>query len=206
MSKGERIKHLRKIYKLTLDDLADRLGTTKQTVFKYENDIVTNIPSDKIEALASILHTSPAYLMGWEEKQNIKVHQNIDIPLYSEICCGHGLFVDEQIEDYIAIPDRYIKKGREYFANIAKGDSMIGKSIDDGDVLVFEKTNVLENGDIGSFCIGEDYVCKVFRKLNNGLIILESANDKYDPIEIDLADESQCFRVVGRLIGTFKKY
>ena len=64
MSKGERIKHLRKIYKLTLNDLADRLGTTKQTVFKYENDIVTNIPSDKIEALASVLHTSPAYLMG----------------------------------------------------------------------------------------------------------------------------------------------
>lgn len=206
MTKGERIKKLRKHHKLTLDELAERLGTTKQTVFKYENDIVTNIPSDKIETLANILNTTPAYIMGWDDEdyKNSIIHP--EIPLYTDICCGNGLFVDDQIEDYIAIPDRYIKKGREYFANVASGDSMIGKSINDGDVLVFEKTNVLSNGDIGSFCIGDEYVCKIFRQLNNGLIILESANDKYEPIEIDLSDESQCFRIIGKLIATFKKY
>ena len=74
---------------------------------------------------------------------------------------------------------------------------MIGKGIKNGDVLVFEKTNIVENGLIGAFGVGEsEAVCKTFRKLPNGLIMLESANEKYDPIIVDLTDE--CFRVIGK--------
>lgn len=125
------------------------------------------------------------------------------IPLYSSICCGMGLFAEEHIEDYIAVPDRYINSNKEYFANIAKGDSMIGKGINDGDTLIFEKTNVLESGQIGSFCIndGNDCVCKIFRRLNNGMIVLESANPKYDPIIIDVTNE--CFGIIGKLVCKF---
>lgn len=201
---SDRVKKRRLELGLTQEELAKRMGySSRVSINKIE--MGRPISQKIISRLSVALNVSEAYLMGWTENEQMLSSIN-EIPLYSEICCGHGLFVDEQIEDYIAIPDRYIKKGREYFANVASGDSMIGKSINDGDVLVFEKTNVLSNGDIGSFCIGDDYVCKIFRQLNNGLIILESANDKYEPIEIDLADESQCFRIVGRLIGTFKKY
>ena len=200
---SDRVKKRRLELGLTQEELAKRMGySSRVSINKIE--MGRPISQKIISRLSVALNVPEAYLMGWTENEQMLSSIN-EIPLYTEICCGHGLFVDDQIEDYIAIPDRYIKKGREYFANVASGDSMIGKSIDDGDVLVFEKTNVLENGDIGSFCIGEDYVCKVFRKLNNGLIILESANDKYDPIEIDLAD-ADCFRVIGKLIGTFKKY
>ena len=74
---------------------------------------------------------------------------------------------------------------------------MIGKGIKDGDVLVFEKTNIIENGEIGAFCVGEsEAVCKTFRKLPSGIILLESANEAYQPIEVDLTDE--CFRVIGK--------
>lgn len=69
MTKGERIKKLRKDKKLTLDDLAEKLNTTRQTIFKYESDIITNIPSDKIEMMAKIFNVSPAYIMGWEESE-----------------------------------------------------------------------------------------------------------------------------------------
>jgi len=69
MTKGERIKKLRKDKKLTLDDLAEQLNTTRQTIFKYESDIITNIPSDKIEMMAKIFNVSPAYIMGWEESE-----------------------------------------------------------------------------------------------------------------------------------------
>lgn len=66
MSKGKRIKQRRESIGLSQVDVADRIGVSKQTLYKYENDIVTNIPSDKIEALAKALNTSPEYLMGWE--------------------------------------------------------------------------------------------------------------------------------------------
>ena len=145
-------------------------------------------------------------MIGWGDDPNyfpLKDIKDKSIPLYSSICCGMGLFVEEHIEDYIAVPDRYINSNNEYFANIAKGDSMIGKGINDGDTLIFEKTNVLESGQIGSFCIndGNDCVCKIFRKLNNGMIVLESANQKYDPIIIDVTNE--CFRVIGKLVCKF---
>lgn len=67
MSKGKRIKQRRESIGLSQVDVADRIGVSKQTLYKYENDIVTNIPSDKIEALAKALNTSPEYLMGWED-------------------------------------------------------------------------------------------------------------------------------------------
>lgn len=67
MNKGKRIKQLREELNISQTDLAKKVGISKQTLYKYENDIVTNIPSDKLESLADHLGVTPAYLMGWEE-------------------------------------------------------------------------------------------------------------------------------------------
>lgn len=69
MTIGDRIKELRKSLQLTQDELARRIDTTKQTIYKYENNIVTNIPMDKIEQLASILNTTPGILIGWSKDE-----------------------------------------------------------------------------------------------------------------------------------------
>ena len=70
MSKGQRIKELREKNKMTQEQLAEKLGTSKQAIFKYENGIVTNIPSDKVEMMAKIFRVSPAYIMDWNEPEN----------------------------------------------------------------------------------------------------------------------------------------
>lgn len=70
MSTGQKIKKLRKACGFSQVDLALEVGVSKQTMYKYENDIVTNIPSDKIEALAEALFTTPSYLMGWTDDPN----------------------------------------------------------------------------------------------------------------------------------------
>ena len=70
MTIGQRIKAARERNDMTLDEVAKRCNTTKQTIFKYENEIVTNIPYDKIVLLSSALNVSPSYLFGWEEKEN----------------------------------------------------------------------------------------------------------------------------------------
>lgn len=69
---GNKLKTLRENKKLTLDEVAQKIGTSRQTLFKYENGIVTNIPSNKIEDLAGIYGVSPAYLMGWEDDMHIR--------------------------------------------------------------------------------------------------------------------------------------
>ncbi len=66
MTVGERIKLARETKNLSQTDLANACKISKQTLYKYENNIITNIPSDKIEIIADYLSISPAYLMGWE--------------------------------------------------------------------------------------------------------------------------------------------
>ena len=70
MSVGQRIRLAREQKNLTLDEVAKRCETTKQTIYKYENEIVTNIPYDKIVLLSKALDVSPSYLFGWEEKES----------------------------------------------------------------------------------------------------------------------------------------
>lgn len=67
MTKGERIKTLREQADMSQEELAKRMNTTKQTIYKYEKDIVTNIPSDRIEELAKILNSTPEYILGWKK-------------------------------------------------------------------------------------------------------------------------------------------
>jgi transcriptional regulator with XRE-family HTH domain len=70
MTIGHRIKTARERQNMTLDEVARLCNTTKQTIFKYENEIVTNIPYDKIVLLSKALDVSPSYLFGWEEKES----------------------------------------------------------------------------------------------------------------------------------------
>ena len=66
-NKGDKIKNLRIQNKMTLEEVGNRIGVSKQTLYKYENNIITNIPSDKIEGLAKIFNVSPALIMGWDD-------------------------------------------------------------------------------------------------------------------------------------------
>lgn len=127
----ERIKLRRKQLGLTQDDLASMIGySNRSAIARIENGSI-DLPQSKIMAFADALKTTPGWLMG-ADKSNIKM---IQIPLFENISCGTGLFIDDIPEDYITIPDRYITKGHSYFANAAEGDSMVGKDIKDGDVL-----------------------------------------------------------------------
>ena len=67
MSIGDKIKYLRIKLGYTQDELALSAKTTKQTIYKYETGIITNIPSSKLSLIAEKLETTPSYLMGWED-------------------------------------------------------------------------------------------------------------------------------------------
>lgn len=56
---------------ITQQELADCAGVSKQAVYKYENNIVTNIPMDKLSLIASKLGVTPCFLMGWEDNNSV---------------------------------------------------------------------------------------------------------------------------------------
>lgn len=78
MTVGERIKRLRENRGVSQSELAEKIGTTKQNIYKYENGIVTNIPSDNIEAIAKVLYTTPAFIMGWEANGDDELQQYLE--------------------------------------------------------------------------------------------------------------------------------
>lgn len=60
----------RKKLNLTLDDVGRAVGVSGATVSRWENGDIENIRRDKIGKLADVLHVTPAYLMGWPEKNS----------------------------------------------------------------------------------------------------------------------------------------
>ena len=107
MTKGEKIKELRKDIGLSQVELARKIGVSKQTLYKYENDIITNIPSDKIMRLSKELGSTPAFLMGWYEDKyqlidpTILTEKQIQFNAYSkEIMENDEKFMDVVIAYY----------------------------------------------------------------------------------------------------------
>ena len=83
-NKGDRIKNLRINNKMTLEEAGEKIGVSKQTLYKYENNIITNIPFDKIEGLAKLFHISPAVIMGWD-KDDEQYYQDKEAAEYAEM-------------------------------------------------------------------------------------------------------------------------
>ena len=63
----ERIKCRRKELNLSADDVANALGVSRATVYRYESSYIEKLPTSSLEPLAKVLKCSPAYLMGWDE-------------------------------------------------------------------------------------------------------------------------------------------
>jgi repressor LexA len=98
---GERIKNKRKHLGYTLDDVAKKLGVSRPTVLKYENGIISNIPSDKIEAIAKALETTPAYLMGWEEAEEDELDNQL-ISMLTKLTPTEAAKVEAFVQGLIA--------------------------------------------------------------------------------------------------------
>ncbi|MBO7697020.1 MAG: helix-turn-helix transcriptional regulator [Methanobrevibacter sp.] len=80
MTKGQRIKQRREELNIGQTELAQKVHISKQTLYKYENDIVSNIPSNRLEEIAAALDTTPDFLMGWQDVQIIHDDNVIILP------------------------------------------------------------------------------------------------------------------------------
>lgn len=67
MTVGERIKFRRKQLGITADTLAEKVGVSRSTVFRWEKGDIEKVPGDTLVPIANALSVTPAYLMGWED-------------------------------------------------------------------------------------------------------------------------------------------
>ena len=78
MDIGERIKKRRKELGLSAEQIAEKLGVSPATIYRYESNDIMNMRIDKLEPIAKVLRTTPAYLMGWMKQKKITQITNSD--------------------------------------------------------------------------------------------------------------------------------
>ena len=205
MTVGDRIRQVRQEQDVTQQELADYIGVSKQAVYKYENNIVTNIPTDKVDAIAKRLKVSPAYLMGWEEQPEPKkptiprgfepMPKMKKIPLIGSIACGEPITAEQNIEKMVDVPENI----RCDFSLTCHGDSMVDAGIHDKDVVYIRIQPEVENGEIAAVRIdGEATLKRVY--YNPGTLTLMPANPAYAPM-IYTGPQLEEVHIEGKAVG-----
>ena len=208
---SERIRSLRKKRGLSLEQLADMIGTSRQTVHRYETGVIANIPHEKIEALARALGTTPSSLMGWEESgvpsfnntaaASITTASTKTLPVLGNVACGEPVFASED-QGY------YVRANVDIAADFcltARGDSMINARIFDGDLLFVRKQESVDDGEIAVVLIDDEATVKrVYFNREDGILTLMPENPTYKPMRYS-GRELDRIRILGKVVsGQYK--
>ncbi|MCL9971620.1 transcriptional repressor LexA [Anoxybacillus kestanbolensis] len=194
---GEKIKEFRLKRGMSQEELADLLGTTKQTVSRYETG-ERKANQDILFKLSDIFNVSIDDFFP-SKKETVLKTVNLTftkLPIVGAISCGNGVLAYQEIEGYEEVPTSWLNGG-EYFFVRAKGDSMINARIMDGDLLLIRRQEDVESGEIAAVLIDDEIVLKRVYK-TNGTIILQSENPKYQPIVVQKSDMKNV-RIIGKL-------
>ena len=201
------IKREREKAGISQTDFAKMIKVTKQTLYKYEQGIITNIPSNKIEEIANALGVSPSYIMGWEDttEEPAPKRKGVVIPVLGHVAAGIPIEMIEDIIDTEEIPEDMAKHG-EYFALKIKGDSMT-PSINNSDVVIVRQQEDAENGDIVIATInGNDAVCKRLKKYSDGLSLI-SLNPAYEPLYFNTSEiQGTPVKIIGKVVELRRKF
>lgn len=207
---GERIRLCRERLGMSQEELAKALGyRSRSSVNKIELG-AQKLTQSKIAAIAEALHTTPSYIMGWDEEQAVsrafnvvQMGRQVMRPIYGSISAGLGEYVEgnNEILGWEPVEEKYATD--EYFYLRVVGDSMSPK-IEDGDLLLIRKQESVDSGDIGAFLVDgeEGYVKRV--KYGADYITFISLNPAYEPISF-VGAEVQRVRVVGRVVEIKRK-
>jgi len=123
----------------------------------------------------------------------------VKIPLLGSVAAGIPIHVEENFNGEIGFHRSMLKKNKEHFALLVKGDSMSGAGIQNGDIAIIEKQETARNGDIVAVLVEEAAAIKRFFK-ENSRVKLQSENPEYPP------RYSQDVRILGKLVTIVRSY
>lgn len=168
----------------------------KSSIQRYASGSTKKIPIDAIQAIASAVGVSAAYIMGWESNvEKIPFSKTYMRPLYDSVSAGLGVPAENTIVGYIpTYIQNAIEKEKYIWVNV-QGDSM-SPLIDDGSQILIRLQESVDSGQVAVALIDEEEA--VVKKVNYGddWIELISINPYYPPRRFEQA-EVQRVRIVG---------
>lgn len=172
----ERIKKRRKEIGLSAEIVAEKLGVSPATIYRYEKNDIKKFPTDILEPLAKVLRTTPSYLLGLDETDTNK--NRFLIPVLGTVRAGIPMETVENIIDYEEISENMARQG-EFFALQIKGDSMQPR-ICEGDVVIVRKQPDIDSGDVAIVLVGDkEATIKKVQKFHGGINLIPN-NPAYD--------------------------
>ena len=141
---------------------------------------------------------TPSVIKGGLDKST---KTSTEVSVLGTIAAGTPIEAIQQEVDRVALPESLQNKGEHYGLRV-KGDSMIEAGINDGDTVIVQKTNTVENGQIAVVLIDDqEATLKRVRKKGN-TIALEAANKNYGT-KIYAANR---IKVQGKLVSLYRNF
>ena len=122
-----------------------------------------------------------------------------DVPLLGKITAGNPIEAIERPDEFFSLPSYLIPKNKEVFTLLVDGESMINAGILDGDIVIVERKNTANNGEIVVAMTEDNEVTlKTFYK-EDGYIRLQPENDTMEPFIMNNVT------ILGKAIGLYRK-
>lgn len=209
---SNRVKELRLAKSLSQEQLAEKIGLTKQAISQYERG--ERSPSmDVLEALCDFFNVSSDYLLGFDavtlrfvgknEIDKLESKSSARIPVLGRVAAGIPI---DAIEDIIDWEDIAEDAPGEYFGLKIKGDSMMPRIVE-GDVVIVHSQPDAESGDVVIVQInGDTATCKRLAKYDTGISLI-SFNPMYAPINFTNEEiKNLPVTIIGKVVENRQKY
>lgn len=215
---GGLIKEYREKYNLTMDEFAKKAGLSKGYISMLEKNqhpqnkrkIVPSLETFRKAAKAMGLSVDDLMKavdgdqpVSLEVKKSLPPYDNIfpiekkKIPMLGEIACGEPIFAEEDRESYVLV-------GTDINADFclkAKGDSMTGARILDGDIIFIREQSIVEDGEIAAVIIDDEATLKrVYYEKDKNRLTLQAENPKYRPLSYE-GEELDHIRILGKAVA-----
>ena len=211
---SNRVKELRLAKSLSQEQLAEKIGLTKQAISQYERGD-RNPSMAVLGALCDFFNVSSDYLLGIDsvtlrfvgknEIDKLESKSSVRIPVLGRVAAGVPIDAIEDVLDWEEIPEAMAATG-EFFGLKIKGDSMQPR-IAEGDVVIVRSQPDAESGDVVIVQVnGDTATCKRLMKHETGISLI-SFNPVYPPIVYTNEEiKSLPVTIVGKVVENRQKY
>lgn len=122
----------------------------------------------------------------------------VSLPLVGRVSAGVPVLAEQQIEEMIPIPRRFVGWNDESFLLTVRGNSMIGAGIFEGDLVIVRCQPTADRGEIVVALQGDEATVKRL-DVADGRPVLRAENPAYAPIRGE-------FEILGRVVGLLRRY
>ncbi len=194
----------RRVYQYMIDFLAENTYQPSiREIGKRFRIKSTKTVSDLLQSLAEkgYIERDPSRsrgvrILGFQGTSGVQ-----PVPYYGKIHAGEPACLPEHRVGFLTMDRRFVPSEQAFFLRV-KGDSMVGKGINDGDYVMVNPTAQVGEGDVVAARLGEDATIKTYTR-RDGTVVLKPENPSEREIEVKPSDD---FAVLGVVSGVFRPF